>query len=403
MKQTLITGIMLGMVAVAAAQNCPSLGPDIELECGESEVTLMATFDDCPVPLQTNTYGVSQITFAPNPTTGTPITLTDDAISQVLPIGFTFCFFGNSYTQFYISSNGWIGFTPNTAWTTFTSQAIPSTVNSVPKNCIMGPWQDWNPGIAGGPYIRYQTIGQAPCRKLVVSFTNIPFFSCTSTLGTFQIVLNEGSNIIENHITNKPSCGWAGGTAVQGVHNLAGTVGITVPGRNSTVWTTTNNAWQFTPSGAPAPVTYSWFEVGNPQPIATGPQSSITVNPPPGGASYTVQLNYTGCYGICSEGLVADTVNVIPGGSSVITLETSVIDPICHNACDGAITVTAIGGTPEFTYQWLPDVSSSETAGNLCPGNYTVTVTDVENCVETTTITITNPPQITIGGQISHN
>jgi hypothetical protein len=34
----------------------------------------------------------------------------------------------------------------------------------VPKNCIMGPWQDWHPGVGG--QIRYQTTGVAPCRKL---------------------------------------------------------------------------------------------------------------------------------------------------------------------------------------------------------------------------------------------
>jgi hypothetical protein len=48
-------------------------------------------------------------------------------------------------------------------------------------------------------------------------------------------------------------------------------------------------------------------------------------------------------------------------------------------------------------------VSDTNTADGLCPGDYILTVTDAENCIETTTITITNPPQITIGGQISHN
>ena len=77
-------------------------------------------------------------------------------------------------------------------------------------------------------------------------------FSCTSTLGTFQIVIYEGTNLIENHITNKPNCpSWASGTAVQGIHNIGGTIGITVPGRNSTAWTTTNNSHRYSPAGAP--------------------------------------------------------------------------------------------------------------------------------------------------------
>jgi len=118
------------------------------------------------------------------------------------------------------------------------------------------PWQDWHPGLGG--QIRYQTQGTAPCRRLVVSFTNVPFFSCSFTTGTFQVILYEGTNIIENHITNKGSCGWAGGTAVQGIHNLPGTVAFTVPGRNSTVWTTTNNAWRYTPNGADVAPNITW-------------------------------------------------------------------------------------------------------------------------------------------------
>ncbi len=319
------------------AQFCPALGPDIELPCGETQVTLTADLSECGsggAPLMTNTYTVANIPFAPNPTNGTAVTMTDDQVQGPFPIGFSFCFFGNTYTQFYICSNGWIGFSPGQL-NTFTAAPIPSTAPTVPKNCIMGPWQDWHPGIAGGPYIRYQTTGQAPCRKLVVSFTNIPFFSCTTTLGTFQIVLNEGSNIIENHITNKPSCGWAGGTAVQGIHNLAGNVAFTVPNRNSTVWTTTNNSWAWTPNGAPAPVTYTWFEVGNPEPVATGSQT-VTLDVPAGGASYTCQIGYTGCYGLCGgQSLNPDTVFVTPG-SGGITLTVNALDPICNGACDGS-------------------------------------------------------------------
>ena len=194
-------------------------------------------------------YTVSQVTYAPDPfNAGTPITLSDDAVSGILPIGFTFCYFGNLYSQFYIGSNGWIGFTGGQA-TTYTTSPIPSTSSSVPKNCIMGPWQDWHPGVLGGPYIFYQTLGTAPNRRLVVSFYRIPMFFCTTTRGSFQIKIYESSDLIENHIAVKPNCLiWANGTAVQGVHNLSGTLALTVPGRNSTQWTTTNEAYQYVPT-----------------------------------------------------------------------------------------------------------------------------------------------------------
>ncbi len=205
-------------------------------------------------------------------------------------IGFTFCFFGQTYTQFYVGSNGWISFSPGQP-TTFTTQTIPTANPLVPRNCIMGPWQDWHPGIGG--QIRYQTSGVAPCRKLTVSWTNMPMFSCTGNQGTFHIVIYESTNNIENYIQNKPAClQWQNGTATQGVHNAAGTVGIAVPGRNSTAWTATNDAWKWTPSGPTVNPTLTWYQVGNPVAIGTGP--TITVNPV-GPTQYTCHLTYPTC------------------------------------------------------------------------------------------------------------
>ena len=42
---------------------------------------------------------------------GTEVTLDDDQVSGALPIGFTFNFYGSNYTDFYISSNGFVTFT----------------------------------------------------------------------------------------------------------------------------------------------------------------------------------------------------------------------------------------------------------------------------------------------------
>ena len=158
----------------------------------------------------TTSYTFEEIDYAPETYAGTSISLSDDSYGGPYSIGFTFCFLGNEYTQFYIGSNGWLSFGgPGALSTTYTSASIPSTAAGVPKNCIMGPWQDWHPGLCGG-CIKYQTIGTAPNRKLVLSFDNVPMFSCTTTYGKFQIVLYETTNIVENHITNKDFCGWAG-------------------------------------------------------------------------------------------------------------------------------------------------------------------------------------------------
>ena len=178
----------------------------------------------------TTSYAVSDIPFAPfSILAGTSLTMPDDTVLGPFPIGFQFCFFGNTYTQFYVGSNGWVGFSPGQT-RAFTANSIPNNTTCVPRNCIMGPWMDFNPGIAGGPYIKYQTQGIAPYRRLIVQWTNCPLYQCIASNATFQIVLFESTNVIENHITNKPSCVlWAGGKATQGIHNQPGTVAFTVP------------------------------------------------------------------------------------------------------------------------------------------------------------------------------
>lgn len=386
---------------------CPYLGPDQTLPCGVNSTTLTADLSNCSgssTPRETNTYTVANIPFSPVVPGGNLVTLSDDSQDGPFPIGFTFCFFGNQYTQFWLGSNGWISFSggqPNT----FTSAAIPNTGANIPKNCIMGPWQDWHPGIGG--QIRYQTIGTAPCRRLVVSWTNVPMYSCTNLNGTFQIILYEGTNIIENHITNKPNCpSWAGGTAVQGIHNLAGTVAFVVSGRNSTQWTTTNNAWRWTPNGNPISPTLVWYQVGNPIPIATG-VNTITVTPPQNGAYYTCHLTYGGCftgYEICNTNgsSIIDTVFVIPTINNMVINIISV-DPLCFNDCNGLATANPINGTPQYTYLWSPGGQTGQTVTGLCPGIYMVTVTDSNGCITTNSVTLNNPQPIILSGPINHN
>ena len=381
------------------SQYCPYLGPNQLLPCGVNSTTLTADLSQCgpggPNPNQTTNYGVTNIPFVAQTNTGTQLFMTDDSQQGPFNIGFTFCFFGNTYTQFYIGSNGWISFTGGQP-ITFTSQTIPTGNFLVPKNCIMGPWQDWHPGLGG--QIRYQVQGVAPCRKLVVSWIGVPMFSCTNNQGTFHIVIHESTNVIENHIANKPACvQWQGGTATQGIHNLPGTIGIAVPGRNSTAWTTVNNSYRWTPSGPVVTPTLTWYQVGNPNPIGTGP--TITVTPPPVGANYTCQLVYPTCnagWSTCNAGignLGPDTVFVQPGPPQLPPPNLILQDPNCNNGCDGSITVVPNGGTGVTTISWNGG-STNLTLNNLCSGNYLFNLVDAAGCTYSGTATLLNPPPL---------
>jgi len=200
----------------------------------------------------TSTYSVSSISYAPNPYRGgTVIPLGDDAVSGSLPIGFSFCFFGNSYTQFYTGSNGWLSFSAGQT-TAYRTVPIPDATSKSPKNVIMLPWQDL---YSSGGRINYALYGTVPFRKLVVSYDSV-IIPCSIAHGfryyQGQVVLYETTNIIENYIrVNDNTCNSMWGTGplygVQGIQNLAGTVAVVVPGRNNAQWISNSEGWQYMP------------------------------------------------------------------------------------------------------------------------------------------------------------
>ncbi|MEN9304351.1 MAG: hypothetical protein RL264_2780 [Bacteroidota bacterium] len=378
MKKILIAFVTFLQVNSYQAQNVTlCLGQDATV-CPNQTVTI----NDCNnigggAAAGTAQYTITTIPYAPDPfNQGTPVNLSDDAVSSALNIGFPFCFFGNTYNQFYIGSNGWVGFTAGQT-TYFTSASIPSTGALVPKNCIMAPWQDWHPGTGGnvGFYIRYQTLGTAPNRRLVVSWNSVPMYSCTTSYGTFQIVLFETTNNIETRIQNKPNCtGWAGGTAVHGLHNLAGNVAVAVPGRNSTQWTTTNDARRFTPA-------IQWGNtLGASFPYNAG---SLTVNPVPAGTTgYFLKAS-------CGNGgAISDTTWLTLNNP---TVSVTAVNDQCTQQI-GSVTATPGAGTGPFTYSWSPGGGTTQTVNNLGAGTYTVTMTGAGGCTASASGTVADNP-----------
>ena len=391
------------------AQYCPYLGPDQLLPCGVGTTTLTADLSQCGAggsnPNQTTNYGVSNIPYVAQTNTGTSLFMTDDSQQGPFNIGFNFCFFGTTYTQFYVGSNGWVSFSPGQP-TTFTTQTIPTGNVLVPRNCIMGPWQDWHPGLGG--QIKYQVQGVAPCRKLVVSWIGVPMYSCTSNQGTFHIVINESTNYIDSYIQNKPAClQWQGGTATQGIHNSLGTIGIAVPGRNSSDWTANNDAWRWTPSGPVVNPVLTWYQVGNPNPIGTGP--TITVTPPPAGANYTCHFVYPICnagWSTCNVGignLGPDTVFVLPGPPNLPLPIINVVNPTCDNSCDGIIDVIPQGGSGVQTISWNGPQPPTFNQMGLCEGVYSFTIIDANGCTVSSTTSLVDPQPIVINPIIGTN
>jgi hypothetical protein len=224
-----------------------------------------------------STYVPSGIGYSFDAFVGTTVANTDDILfNNVAMLGFPFCYTGASYWGGYIASNGAfvldaVPCNPNvyfsqyaapgigTGWSiTAPAPSLVSGTSSTPQNAILAPWQDIDPSLGGT--IRYGTLGVAPNRRFVVSWENIPMFSCgtssPSTYYTGQVKLFETSNNIEIHVGQKRVCpGWGNGQAILGLTNFNGT--IYIPPVNATAhnavaapgpynqWIMTNTAYRF--------------------------------------------------------------------------------------------------------------------------------------------------------------
>jgi hypothetical protein len=176
--------------------------------------------------VKANAYATASIPFAAYvPTGDISVTLTDDEVSAALPIGFTFNFYGNSYSTFHIGSNGIIGFT-SASLSAYTPQTLPSATS--PNDLIAFAWTDLNPSSGGS--ITYFTSGTAPNRKLIVRFSNVNRYSSANTVDG-RIELYEGTDVIEIHSSSVSS-----GTNTMGLENAAGNLATPVSGRNNSVW-----------------------------------------------------------------------------------------------------------------------------------------------------------------------
>ncbi|WP_428229437.1 T9SS type A sorting domain-containing protein [Flavobacterium sp.] len=139
----------------------------------------------------------------------------------------------------------------------------------------------------------------------------------------------------------------------------------------------TNGSASVSVTGGTGDYTYAWSPSGGTAATATG----LTAG------TYTITIQ--------DENLCQTTQSFILTEPAALTATTTSTNVNCNGASNGSATITATGGTGDYTYVWSPTGGSSDTATGLAPGNYTVTVTDENNCSITENITITEPSALT--------
>jgi gliding motility-associated-like protein len=386
----------LCLAIIASAQSgFLNAGPDV-VTCDGAAVTLTSVGNTPPGLQLQNISGA-----------GSANNLSDDMFSNAINIGFSFNFYGNNYTQCLVSSNMYITFDLSSAggyspWPI--NNASPSPNN--PTNAIMSPWQDVNPTPSTSHVIRVGRYGTAPNRVFVVEWVNLVTFSCGGDCNSTQIILYEGTNIIETHIAEKSLCsGWNGGAAIHGLQNSNGTIAHIVPGRNfPTNWTCISDGKQFTPSGPNnytittipfLPValgqtpnaSYSWSVLGGSQ-ISNSP--TVTVSPSTT-TTYVATLSNTSCQ---ASFTYRDTVTVFVS-NPILNLGFQNADCITNSGGMGWASSTGAAQPVVYSWNTSPAPTLNDSLIGVSAGTYICTLTDANGCMVEDTITITQQGNLT--------
>lgn len=315
MKKTLLLVFSTIIFAINSfGQSCPnSTVRDITNNVDCSRDTIQLT---CDMPFVTlapkvfapgasNGYIVESIPYNPP----CPYTISSTAIDYALPSDdvwgmlmninfgqpasapqFKFSFYGqNNLELCVIGSNGLLSWDPtvasgndfmtNSASRSYCVWSLPSTPipnPSIYTNCIFGPYHDIDFNAVGGiGQMYFQIMGEYPCRKIILSFENVPMYSCNSMRAYHMMVLYETTNTIEFYMQSKPLCSsWNSGKAILGIQNADGTQATWVSNYNlPNQWQATNEAWRIRPQGNLESST-EWFR----RPATGGARTSVVSN-----------------------------------------------------------------------------------------------------------------------------
>jgi len=246
------------------------------------------------------------------------------------------------------------GFYNNTNVATLPNNVTPVSIDNVNAGNNAAYYVD----NTGGATIQYdgfttvltRTINLCPCQTYHWKFAIADAGDCIYDSGVFLDFLS-----CSNALTVNPQS-----TPVTSCVGCDGTAGVTLV-------------------GGTGPFTYSWSPGG----WTTANVTNLCAG------TYTVTI--TDQLSCSPPTTVAITVGATVPTLTIVPTQTNVA---CFGQCNATASVTVSGGTPGYTYNWLPSGGSGPSATGLCAGVYTVDIADQGGCTETVTFTITEPPAL---------
>jgi hypothetical protein len=268
-----------------------------------------------------------------------------------------------------------------------------------------------------------------------------PFTYAWSNSGTSQTIGNLGAGTYTVTVTNSSGCtATAAATVTQPL-----TLNISITGSNLVCGSDNNGTLTASVTYGTAPYTFAWSNGGNTQTVNNLPAGTYTVTVTSsqgctGSATKTITgspvmnlnlaVQHVNCNGansgsitsavtggtspftyLWNNGATTSAIANLPAGNYSLTVtdalgctkaqSVTVNQPTpivltfnnSNGSCgaNGTSTVTATGGTPNYTYLWSTGATTASIA-NLAPGTYNVTVTDANNCTKTGSTSIAAYP-----------
>lgn len=131
------------------------------------------------------------------------------------------------------------------------------------------------------------------------------------------------------------------------------------------------------PQGGTAPYSFLW-DNGETNPAITG----LSVG------AYTVTVTD-------ANGCTAVQTVVVSGVGCALFADFQTVNPLCAGAANGQATVFPTNGLAPYTYVWTSG-ATEQTAAGLAAGTYGVTVADANGCPFSGTVSLDDPPLLTL-------
>lgn len=131
------------------------------------------------------------------PANASGLALQDDSSSSALPLGFSFPFYGQIYSEVYVSANGLLTFTPLEPWVQpYRVTCLPAPETTIGNTAAIVPLRmDLDPAKGGEVWYAQTSEG------FVVTFADVPLHADTESRFTFQVVLQADGHIFYNYRT----------------------------------------------------------------------------------------------------------------------------------------------------------------------------------------------------------